>query len=78
MNPLEKFAMIKNMPLGELLTMIGKKTGKFAADTGKMVAANPGKSAAIGGLGYALGSHESQEDPDIEMQEEMMRAYGIR
>lgn len=75
---LTKFAKIKSMPLDELLAMIGQKTGKFAMDTGKMVAEHPGKSAAIAGLGALAGSHESQEDPDIERQEEMMRAYGIR
>ncbi len=75
---LAKFAKIKSMPLDELLAMIGQKTGQFATGTGKMIAEHPGKSAALAGAGYLAGSHESQEDPDIERQEEMMRAYGIR
>lgn len=77
MSPLEKFAMIRKMPIGELLAKLGQKTGQFAVGTGKMVAENPGKSAAVAGLG-GLAAHEMQEDPEAEMEEELLRAYGIR
>lgn len=80
---LAKFAKIKSMPLDELLSMIGQKTGKFAGETGKMVMDNPGKSAAVAGLGALggaamSGEPEQEEDPELVRQQEMMRAYGIR
>lgn len=76
-NALQKFAIIKKMPLEDLLAMLGKKSGEFAKSTGSMVKSNPGESAAVAGIG-ALGANALSSDPQEEQEEEILRAYGLR
>ena len=68
---------LKEMPIEELVAMLGKKGKTLAMDTKNVIQAQPGPAAAIGLGGAGVGAAMSGGDEPAD-DEELLRAYGIR